>query len=86
MSDNSDEVRAVEKAAGQRGHGTFPDSWGIPPGTAYSDERRAWIRHNVVSRRGQRMYDVLVRKDIQHVHMLRMAVLASKKAGPSSTD
>jgi len=41
---SNDAERAVEKAAGRRGDGTFPTSWGNPPGSPYSEERAAWIR------------------------------------------
>jgi hypothetical protein len=36
----------VEHAAGVRADGNLPPSWGTPPGTAYSEERAAWVRRN----------------------------------------
>jgi hypothetical protein len=32
------------------GYWSFPAEWGLPPGTAFSDERAAWVRENVQKR------------------------------------
>lgn len=44
-------MSGVEKAAGFR-FSPFPETWGVPRGTADSSERSAWIREHVEQRRG----------------------------------
>ncbi len=38
------------------GFGTFPRSWGIPPGERDSEERAAWVKENVMTHQRIRVY------------------------------
>jgi hypothetical protein len=37
----------VEYATRSRGPASFPESWGLPEGRLFSEERAAWVRRKV---------------------------------------
>jgi hypothetical protein len=42
----------VERAAGLRGAGVFPQWWGLPEGRSDSEERVSWVTRNIATDQG----------------------------------
>jgi hypothetical protein len=63
--------------------GTFPESWGVPPGTPDSDLRAAWIKIHARAEAAVAPYRQLAARDHRFLHTLRMVLLRRRKNPPA---
>ena len=60
----------VEYAVGKaRGPEVFPAAWGIPPGTAYSEERGRWVLDHVRAHVRTRPLSELVQRRLESIKL-----------------
>ncbi len=66
--------------AGPVQRGTFPEEWGTPHGAAYSIERAAWVRDQVLRHRP--IAEFRKRRLAARASLTRLAVILAKRYAP----